>query len=127
MTQQPRWNRRRSPAPPAHGPCGSCSGAYTTRCFGQPAGRYVGCARQTAAVNRCARTGMAAMSLGPPASGGCPDWMKAPALAMPLRHLSSGLRVRPLSVWSSPQCEDATNLATFVYADKSEKLHNHSP
>ena len=38
-------------------------------------------------MNRCARAGKGASSLGRPASGGRPDWMKSPALERRLRHL----------------------------------------
>ena len=37
-------------------------------------------------------------------AGGCPNWMKVPALAMRLRHLLSDMRVRPRSVWRSRRC-----------------------
>ena len=40
----------------------------------------------------------------PKDAGGCPNWMKATALARRLRHLISGMRVRAWSVWRSRRC-----------------------
>ena len=41
----------------------------------------------------------------PEGAGGCPGWVKAPALARRLGHLLSGMRVSTWSVWWSRRCD----------------------